>query len=387
MELARPRLTRWTAQLVDRGQERRFRDYNLLAQRRTAVVSLCVILLANAATFGYTLINTIGTGSEQTPTAARIVTQVVGTGVGIALAIGLARERRHTWLMWWISSAVVMMTALVAGVLATGLDMGFRSAILVIGGVAVVYVVVPLHLTAVTASALLYSAATVPLWFMATGSESDVDIAYTAVAIVVVHVLSFAEARRAQGERRVLFAQREMLLALSSVDPLTGLMNRRAVDAELARAFGYWQRSGAPLAVLMVDVDHFKNLNDTQGHIAGDHALRLVADVIRSAMPLVPGQVAARYGGEEFICLLPGLGAAEAAVVAGQILGGVRRFGIPLTATEGGRTILTVSAGVAAAHLSMSGPEALVDAADQQLYRAKDGGRNCLRAEPAGLTA
>ncbi|MEO7126821.1 MAG: GGDEF domain-containing protein [Nakamurella sp.] len=185
----------------------------------------------------------------------------------------------------------------------------------------------------------------------------------------------------------MLFAQREMLLALSSVDPLTGLMNRRTVDAELARTFEYWQRSGTPLAVLMVDIDHFKTLNDSQGHIAGDHALRLVADVVRETMPLASGQVAARYGGEEFICMLPGLGAAEAAAVARQILKGGRRIGIPLTATEGDQTILTVSAGVASAHPPMDRPEALVNAADQQLYRAKAAGRNCLRAEPAALTA
>lgn len=387
MELARPSLTRWTAELVDRDQEQRFREYNLLAQRRTSLVSLLLILIANAAAFGYSLINTMSAGAGAAPSPAWIVMQVTGTSVGVVLAFGLARERRHSWMLWWVIAAVVLMTLLVAGVLVTGTNMGFRGAILVIGGVAVVYVVVPLHLSAVTGLAVVYSAVTVPLWLLTASGESEIDVAYTVMAIVLAHVLTFAEARRAQRERRVLYAQREMLVALSAVDPLTGLMNRRSADAELERAFDYWRLSGAPLALLMVDIDHFKDLNDTQGHIAGDHALRLVADVIRSAMPICPGQVAARFGGEEFICLLPGLGAAEAAVVAAQILARVRRIAIPLTATEDNRTILTVSAGVAAAHSGMRSPMELVDAADRQLYRAKADGRNCLRAEPAGLTA
>lgn len=383
VELARPPLTRWTAQLLDRDQEQRFREYNLVAQRRTALITLAAILVVNAAAFGFALLSR----AQPEPTALRIIAQVVGTGVGITLAVALARERRHSWLRWVISAAVVLMTALIAVLVATGPNMGFRGAILVVGGVAVIYLAVPLRLTAVTAFALAYSAITVPIWLVVSAADAEVDVAYTALTLALAHVLSFTEARRAQRERRVLFAQRETLLALSSVDPLTGLLNRRAADAELARAFAYWQRGGAPLAVLMVDIDHFKRLNDTQGHVAGDHALRLVADVIRSVMPMIPGQVAARYGGEEFICLLPGTSAAQATVVAGRILAGVRRIGIPLTASAGDRSILTVSAGVAAATPSLPTPEALVDAADRQLYRAKGDGRNCVRTEPAGLTA
>ena len=202
---------------------------------------------------------------------------------------------------------------------------------------------------------------------------------------MVAHVLSFIEARRAQRERRVLFAQRETLLAMSAVDPLTGLMNRRSVDLELHRAWAYWKRTSTPLSVLMIDIDHFKALNDSQGHVAGDHALRLVADLVRGAMPMVPGQVAGRYGGEEFICLLPGLPISEATVVAGKILSSVRHIAIPLTATPGGRAILTVSIGVASATPGMAQPEDLIAAADGQLYRAKNDGRNCVRAAPTGF--
>jgi diguanylate cyclase (GGDEF)-like protein len=381
VELARPPLTRWTAQLLDRDQEQRFREYNLVAQRRTALFALVAILAVNLAAFAFSL------AAQPDPGVLRTIGHVLGTAIGVVLAVALARERRHDRLHGWMSAAVVVMAALVAMVIATGPNMGFRGAILVVGGVAVIYLAVPLQLTDVTVFALAYSAVTVPIWLAVTPTGSAVDVWYTMMTLVLAHLLSFSEARRARRERRVLFAQRETLLALSSVDPLTGLMNRRAADTELARAFAYWRRTGAPLAVLMVDIDHFKKLNDTQGHVAGDHALRLVADVIRSVMPMVPGQVAARYGGEEFICLLPGLDAAQATIVAGRILAGVRRIGIPLTAGSTERAILTVSAGVAAAVPPLAGPEALVEAADRQLYRAKREGRNCVRTEPMRLSA
>lgn len=376
----RPDLTRFTAELVDRDQEQRFRAYQVRTQRRTALVTLLAIIIANLLTFGFSLIS-----ADRSFSPAHVIAQFVGTAIAIALAVGLGAERRHTWMMWLISAAVVTMTALVAVVMATGTGMGFRGAILLIGGVAVIYLTVPLHLRAVTGFALAYSAVTMPIWFLAIERENDIDVAYTVMAVVLAHVLSYNEARRAQRERRVLFAQREVLLAMSSIDPLTGLMNRRAVDDELARALAAATATATPLSVLMVDIDHFKRLNDTQGHIAGDHALRLVADVIRVCMPMVPGQIAARYGGEEFICLLPGLGTAEAAVVAGQILAGVRRVGIPLTAAAGDHAILTVSAGVAAIGPDRVTPATLVGAADRQLYRAKEQGRNCVRVEASGL--
>jgi diguanylate cyclase (GGDEF)-like protein len=380
VELARPPLTRWTAQLLDLEQERRFREYNLAAQRRTALFSLAAILTVNAAAFALSLF-------AAPPSVVRVIAHAAGTGIGILLAIAIARERRHTWLHWWMSAAVAVIGALVIAIIATGPNMGFRGAILVVGGVAVIYLAVPLQLTDVTIFALAYSAVAFPVWLIVTPAGADVDVLYTGMTLILAHVLCFGEARRARRERRVLFAQRETLLALSSVDPLTGLMNRRAADTELARAFAYWRRTGGPLALLMVDIDHFKKLNDTQGHVAGDHALRLVADVIRSVMPMVPGQVAARYGGEEFICLLPGLDAAQATIVAGKILTGVRRIGIPLTAGSTERAILTVSAGVAAAVPPLTGPEALVEAADRQLYRAKREGRNCVRTETMRLSA
>lgn len=387
MELIRPGITRWTARLADRDQERRFNEYNLLSQRRTILAIFTVLLIANGLTFAVSALLLLRDGAAVP--LGRAALHAVTLLAGGAIALGLARERRHVWLRTLTGAGVILLSSVMCLLIGTGAGMGLRGAIAVIAGVAVIYLSVPLSLPAVTGFAALFTAAALPLWWASVGADAGMDRVYVAMCVAMAHVVGYVQARRTHQERRVLFAQRETLLALSSVDPLTGLMNRRAVDAEMARAWRYWQRSGTPLAVVMVDIDHFKRLNDTQGHIAGDHALRLVADVIRGAMPLIPGQVAARYGGEEFICLLPGLDSAEATLVAGKILAGVRRIGIPLVApadgSAGAATILTVSAGVASADARIARPEELVHAADRQLYRAKDEGRNCVRAESGVL--
>lgn len=370
-----PPVTRWSARLLDREQEHQFARYNLREQRHTAFVTLLTIVCVNVGVF---VLQTVFGHGDLAP--LHLVTQLVVTLVGGGFAIGLVRERSHAVIVWLVVGGSLAMSAMVTLLIVVGRGMDFRGAILVIGGVAVIYLVVPLTLLGVTACATAYSAMTIPAWLSQVSPESNVDVRYVGMSILLAHGLGFVAARRVQYERRVLFAQRDTLLALSSIDPLTGLMNRRAVDAEMARAWHFWRDGGVPLSVIMIDIDHFKRLNDSQGHVVGDHALRLVADVIRNAMPLVPGQVAARYGGEEFICLLPGLDATEATVVAGRILAGVRRVGIPLALSVDDRMILTVSAGVAAAEPAMTTAESLVAAADGQLYRAKAEGRNCVRA-------
>ena len=168
----RPSLTRWTAELVDQVQEQRFRSYNLRTQRRTAFATLVVILTANLLTFGYYFL-----GAHVAMTPWHITAQLGATAVGIGLLWGLARERRHTWLLYFVAGAVVLLTALIAVVIATGVGMGFHGAILVIGGVAVIYLTVPLNLVGVTGCALLYSAVTIPRWLptVAPGGDAEGD--------------------------------------------------------------------------------------------------------------------------------------------------------------------------------------------------------------------
>ena len=157
-------------------------------------------------------------------------------------------------------------------------------------------------------------------------------------------------------------------LRLASQDPLTGAANRRALmqalETELARA----SRQHTPLALMMVDIDHFKRVNDHYGHLAGDHVLR---------QRLRASDVLGRYGGEEFMVLLPGTDLHGAAQLAEHLRQAVQAAPCEW---QGQRIPFTVSIGVAASADTPADPsrtsEALLQAADQALYRAKDDGRN-----------
>ncbi len=164
----------------------------------------------------------------------------------------------------------------------------------------------------------------------------------------------------------------EEMHRLAVTDPLTGLPNRRAflelLDREVERA----RRYRRPLSVLLFDVDHFKDVNDRLGHIAGDHTLRAVAEVSR---PLVRrDELLARYGGDEFAVALPEAGATQAAWCGERICRAVERHPPEF---DGQRYSVTVSVGVGAAAAGEEfGVADLIDRADKRLREAKQAGRN-----------
>jgi diguanylate cyclase len=166
----------------------------------------------------------------------------------------------------------------------------------------------------------------------------------------------------------------QRLLDLSTRDQLTGLANRRLFDERLAEDWSRARRQGTPLALILADLDHFKRLNDSLGHPAGDACLREVArsfrDTLRRSLDLV-----ARYGGEEFALLLPDTALEAALEVAEELRHGVESLGI---AADGeGATRVTASFGVAVVQPGEDNqPQTLIEAADRALYRAKRGGRN-----------
>ncbi|MBX7098221.1 MAG: diguanylate cyclase [Myxococcaceae bacterium] len=170
--------------------------------------------------------------------------------------------------------------------------------------------------------------------------------------------------------------KREELLRLSRTDGLTGLYNRRhfneRLEAELARAARYH----AALSCVMVDIDHFKKVNDTYGHLFGDVVIKEVAQVLKKALRDV--DVLARYGGEELVALLPETGPVDARRAAERVRAGVA--GLELTCELKGKNVpvrCTASLGVATwPSPTLASPQALLGAADASLYRAKQGGRN-----------
>lgn len=174
-------------------------------------------------------------------------------------------------------------------------------------------------------------------------------------------------------------------------DGLTGLHNRRFLDARLNEEWGRHLRGAGPLAVLMIDIDNFKRYNDTLGHLAGDDVLQTVARVI-SQHAQRTSDFAARYGGEEFVLLLPNTDSTGAYHLAEQLRDAVRRQRVPHPETPAG--IVTVSIGVAAVSsdddtsgIDRADAQLLLGAADAALYDAKSSGRDAVRSASIGQAA
>jgi diguanylate cyclase len=179
----------------------------------------------------------------------------------------------------------------------------------------------------------------------------------------------------------------DALVELSSRDALTGLANRRSFELALAREVDRVARAGESALLLVVDIDHFKRVNDTFGHLAGDLVIRAVASALtRTVRPM---DLVARIGGEEFAILLPNCPVAFGPQVAERIR--ERVAGSPVTTPEGRRIEFTVSLGGAfAPQWVRSTPGLWLERADQQLYRAKREGRDrvCLEASaPTAISA
>jgi diguanylate cyclase len=182
---------------------------------------------------------------------------------------------------------------------------------------------------------------------------------------------NLAETSRRTRELRSELAEARRL---ASTDPLTGLANRRHFDDALREQL----TERRPAALLMVDLDHFKAVNDTHGHPVGDQVLCQLAEILREAAP--EGAVAARFGGEEFSMLLPCGVLREAMAVAERIRGRLAQSTLQLP--QGGpRVSVTASLGVATAGPGEN-PEQLIARADAALYEAKRGGRNRACSDP-----
>ena len=170
---------------------------------------------------------------------------------------------------------------------------------------------------------------------------------------------------------------RESLRRQSVLDPLTGLFNRRHFDAALKRELARARRKNVPVSLVLVDIDHFKRVNDDYGHAVGDAVLRTIAQQLR--LGIREGDIACRYGGEEMVLLLPECSAADAGRRAEVIRVALAAI-TPNPEGEGPERV-TASFGVAAYPVHAQDAEALFWAADKALYRAKQYGRNRVVAE------
>jgi diguanylate cyclase (GGDEF)-like protein len=164
---------------------------------------------------------------------------------------------------------------------------------------------------------------------------------------------------------------------LSITDPLTGLVNRRYLEERLSEELDRSKRYRLQMSFLMVDIDDFKNYNDKHGHQAGDLALEMTAQCLKTA--LRSADVAARYGGEEFSILLPQTGLAEARVIAERIRRRIERTQFPHGKSQPLGAV-TVSIGISAFDAQLDSPAEVIYAADQAMYIAKSRGKNCVES-------
>jgi diguanylate cyclase (GGDEF)-like protein/PAS domain S-box-containing protein len=179
----------------------------------------------------------------------------------------------------------------------------------------------------------------------------------------------------------------EQLSALALTDSLTALLNRRAFDNSLEREWKRTLRERSQISLLLLDVDHFKELNDRYGHKAGDDCLRAIAGAVNEATRVT--DVVARYGGDEMTIILPSTNIAGAVEAAERMRSAIETLRIPHEGNPEGGGWASASVGATTAFARDGGttrmPESLLLAADKALYRAKHGGRN--RVATASLNA
>jgi len=171
--------------------------------------------------------------------------------------------------------------------------------------------------------------------------------------------------------------QRDQLRHLSIMDGLTNIPNRRRFDFFLEHEWWRAARTKSSLSLILLDIDHFKQLNDSYGHLAGDDCLKVVGKTVEASLERST-DLAARYGGEEFVCVLPDTSLEGAIKLAEKIRRNIEALLIPNKQT-GGLLNITASLGVVTAIPSqVLPPFVLVEAVDKRLYEAKQSGRNCV---------
>lgn len=226
------------------------------------------------------------------------------------------------------------------------------------------------------------------------GSPLMLAVTLLVVSGLLVHretslaIVGFVIAALGTGLRNVIvqahsFRNAEKLDELSRIDALTGLANRRQFDDVLQREWSRIRRSGDGLALLMIDIDHFKLLNDHLGHPVGDERLRAVGKALAGCV-MRSSDLVARYGGEEFAAILPATDATEAAAIAENMRASVAQLQLASPAEKG---YVTISLGVGyVQNAGADGPGELLKMADTALYAAKRGGRDRVALAPGRQT-
>jgi diguanylate cyclase (GGDEF)-like protein len=291
------------------------------------------------------------------------------------LAAGSGWGRRNPWDPHFITTPVAVYGLGVQGLVLVAPDLRFVP--LIVWPVILFYGVGLMGARSVTATAALVAAGYLMATSAANSLGAGLDMALevvTAVALFVVSALAgLVVFRRMKRERREKQELRRKLSELASTDPLTSLPNRRRFEEILDDAILRARSLDRPCCLVMVDVDHFKKLNDTLGHVAGDDVLLELGSVMRRHLRV--RDILARYGGEEFAIVMIDTNTQEARRIAERLRQLVSSYPF-----QGEHVLpngeLTISMGLAPLTIDMMSRVDLVRAADRMLYAAKDAGRN-----------
>lgn len=371
LELKPVAVTRWTARLVDAAVEQSYLDSRFRDDRRRVLVLMGFIAGAGVLiVIGRFLAHLDGHGPlvGLLPPVAPVLAAALGAAV-------ILRAKSPQTMEVSLLSIGVVVVAIRFTMMTIQPVMAGNWLPLMVTSLFVIYLYLPVRLATGAVFATFYSLVSVAWWLTLYGDPLSPEQVYFGLLwIVLANGLGFAAANALQRGQRVQYAQKLVMQQLLATDALTGIANRRNFDAALDREWRRCGRSGQPLSLLMIDVDHFKAYNDRFGHQRGDECLRRVARALTDCAGR-PADLIARYGGEEFVCLLPEIGRRGAAKMARRMAAAIARIAIAHPDSPLGAR-LTVSIGVATVAEVAGKPETLVGLADKLLYAAKKDGRD-----------
>jgi diguanylate cyclase (GGDEF)-like protein len=372
-------VTRWTALLADPQCEQDYRAHRLDEDRRRAMLLMALVSVAGVCSFLIELYGYLGSDARFAPLVPSFIS--IWVPLGILLIVRRVSVPYRLEMLMVASGMIGTVTRLSLLTLHPSLTTMWTT--MMVGIVLLIYLYLPLRLVVSIGLAGVFSVIAPVWWTIAQGELLTTDLLLRGLTwLALANGLGFIAANSLQRSLRIQFAQGLLLQRLLSTDAMTNIANRRRFDDVLAREWRRCGRGGAPLSLLMIDVDHFKAYNDHSGHVEGDECLRQVAKILGEAAGR-PGDLVARYGGEEFVCLLPETGVAGARAMADKLVEAVRHANIPHPCSPLGPQ-LTISVGSATAGGMQGDPTALVAFADKLLYAAKAAGRDQVMAGQLG---
>lgn len=386
-------LSWWSARFADTATERAFQYANMAATRQYLVLLACAgIAGALLATYAAWVELSANTAAVRFGTAWRLL--LAGSAVAV---IFCARYLRHPWQLY-ACNAVVLSIGYVAIALRSSVPVGPETEITVFhvtqNGLTLLLIVTMAQLVLVPGwfpvnAAVSAAALGGFLYVMHSWPGPQVNQMDLASVAIVGFLFILGMGYSAQRMRRESFFARTQLQEanrqlnrLATLDHLTGCANRRhfyaLAEAELSRS----RRYSRDMGLVIMDVDHFKSVNDRFGHAAGDAVLQTVADTIREGLREL--DVLGRIGGEEFALLLPETTRTEALTIAERMR---RRIDELRIEHDGNELTLTASFGVTAREPGDVRLDSMMRRADHALYRAKAAGRNCTAVSDSARTA